>query len=152
MHAFLAGSLPIYWGNPDVGRDFNLRAFINCGAFASFDDVIDHAIVVDRDDSLLARYLAEPPFVGNRFNEFIDADNVLARFEASSSERWHPVEQSPVRRSRTDTGSVISRLWRALTQGIVHLSLGIEGAQLTGCVKFNRPRRRIACPIGATEC
>jgi len=82
MHAFLAGSLPIYWGNPDVGRDFNLRAFINCGAFASFDDVIDHVIEVDRDDSLLARYLAEPPFVGNRFNEFIDADNVLARFEA----------------------------------------------------------------------
>ena len=30
ISAFLAGSIPIYWGNPNVVKEFNPEAFINC--------------------------------------------------------------------------------------------------------------------------
>ena len=30
ISAFLAGSVPIYWGNPNVVKEFNPKAFVNC--------------------------------------------------------------------------------------------------------------------------
>lgn len=34
----LAGTIPIYWGNPDISREFNSASFINCHDFPTLDD------------------------------------------------------------------------------------------------------------------
>lgn len=39
-NALAAGTLPIYWGDPTIGREWNTKAFINCHDYSSFDDVI----------------------------------------------------------------------------------------------------------------
>jgi len=40
MDAFLVGSLPIYWGDPKVGEDWNQKAFINVQSqYAWFDQL-----------------------------------------------------------------------------------------------------------------
>jgi alpha(1,3/1,4) fucosyltransferase len=67
----LAGSLPIYSGNPRVAEIFNPKAFINVDAFASDEDAIDHIRAVDNDDALYQSYLNEPPFRGNSVPERI---------------------------------------------------------------------------------
>ena len=63
FHAFVAGSIPIYWGNPNVARLFNPRSFINCHDFGSFADAIDLVKAIDQDDDLLAAYQQAPPIL-----------------------------------------------------------------------------------------
>ena len=59
-HAFEACSIPIYWGNPDVIKDFNPKAFINCNDYKSFDDVINKVIELDNDDKKYMEMLRQP--------------------------------------------------------------------------------------------
>ena len=72
VEPMLAGSLPIYWGNPEVARDFNPKSFINVSDFPSFDAAIDHIMEVDADDELYLSYLREPWFNGNSAPEWFD--------------------------------------------------------------------------------
>lgn len=60
---FMASSIPIYWGNPVVTRDFNPKSFINCSDFASFDDVIEYVKYLDNNDDLYLEMLNQPPLL-----------------------------------------------------------------------------------------
>ena len=40
ISAFLANSIPIYWGNPNIEQEFNPDAFINCNKYTSLQDVL----------------------------------------------------------------------------------------------------------------
>jgi len=70
VEPMLAQSLPIYWGNPDVARDFNPRSFINISDFSSFDAAIDYILKVDSDDQLYLSYMKEPWFNDNHIPEW----------------------------------------------------------------------------------
>jgi hypothetical protein len=60
--AFMADSVPIYWGNPDVTKDFNPRAFINCNEYGDdFNAVIKRVIELDGDDDMYMAMLRENP-------------------------------------------------------------------------------------------
>ena len=59
---FLAFSIPIYWGNPLVTRDFNPKAFINCNDFDNdFDAVIERIKEIDNNPDLYLAMLRENP-------------------------------------------------------------------------------------------
>lgn len=46
-------SMPIYWGNPDVGECFNTDAFVLCNGYENrLDEIVDRIIQLDRDDEL----------------------------------------------------------------------------------------------------
>ena len=64
MDAFAAKTIPIYWGNPSVNKDFNPKAFINVHDYSSLDEVVNEVIEIDNDDNLLLSYLSEPVFEG----------------------------------------------------------------------------------------
>lgn len=64
-HAFLANTIPIYWGNPNIASEFNPRAFINVFDYPSLDAVVDRVREIDADDELYLRILNEPPYRGN---------------------------------------------------------------------------------------
>lgn len=66
VDAFLAGSVPIYWGSPDIAQHFNPNAFINCHDYNSMEAVINKVMELDNDDDLYRQYLAAPPFVDNK--------------------------------------------------------------------------------------
>lgn len=61
--AFMACSIPIYWGNPLVTREFNPKAFINCNDFDSFDSVIEYIKLLDNNDELYLEMLSQPPLL-----------------------------------------------------------------------------------------
>ena len=42
MESFASKSVPIYWGNPDIAKEFNPDSFINCHDFASFDEAVEY--------------------------------------------------------------------------------------------------------------
>lgn len=60
LSCFQAHTVPIYWGDPTISEEFNIRAFINCHDYNSFDEVLERVIEIDKDDSLLLKILQEP--------------------------------------------------------------------------------------------
>ncbi|PLS02231.1 glycosyltransferase family 10 domain-containing protein [Neobacillus cucumis] len=60
IQAFAAQTIPIYWGNPSIAKEFNPKAFINCHDFDSFEDVVKRIIEIDKDKQLFSQMLKEP--------------------------------------------------------------------------------------------
>ena len=62
MEPMTVNSIPLYWGNPDIGKEFNTESFINFYDFHSEDDMIDYIIELDKDDSRYLKMLNKPWF------------------------------------------------------------------------------------------
>lgn len=60
MEAFASQSVPIYWGNPDIAKEFNPEAFVNCHDFNSFEEAVDYVAKLDRDDEAYLRMVKAP--------------------------------------------------------------------------------------------
>jgi alpha(1,3/1,4) fucosyltransferase len=71
IQAYAAGTVPIYWGDRDVGLDFNPEAFVNCHDFPSFEKAIERVIQLDNDEEAYARMFEASffrrPLVGYAF-------------------------------------------------------------------------------------
>lgn len=57
-----ANAVPIYWGDPDIGKLFNPKAFINCHDFQTLEEAVEQVKKVDQDDDLYRQMLSEPWF------------------------------------------------------------------------------------------
>lgn len=73
----LANSIPIYLGDPDVAKDFNPKAFINCSDYKDFDEVIERVKELDNDDEKYLAMLRENP-MQNSYK--FDAKEQLEKF------------------------------------------------------------------------
>ena len=77
LHAFASQSVPIYYGDPTISKEFNSKAFINCHDYDSFEDVLEVVKKLDANDSLYLEMLKQPAFieenhVQNRRAKFAD--------------------------------------------------------------------------------
>ena len=75
--AYKSGCIPIYWGTPDIIKDFNPSTFINANDFSDFDALIDHIRRVDCDDALYASYFKEPVLSDAWMQVFADPQNTF---------------------------------------------------------------------------
>ncbi|MCX6155516.1 MAG: glycosyltransferase family 10 [Candidatus Kapabacteria bacterium] len=91
--AFRAQSLPIYWGNELVDRDFNSEAFLNYYAFPNEDALIERIIEIDNNDALYLDYISKPPFKGNIPNEFVNPKRVSGILETIAKTPILPVSE-----------------------------------------------------------
>lgn len=57
--ALLAKTIPIYWGNPDIGKEFNEGRFINCHKYKNFDEVVARVREIDNSDELYLQIINE---------------------------------------------------------------------------------------------
>lgn len=62
VQAFAARTSPIYWGNPDIGLEFNTAAFVNCHDYDTFDQVIQEVQAIDQDDYRYQAMFCTPYF------------------------------------------------------------------------------------------
>jgi len=62
VDAISVGSIPIYWGNPLIGKDFNDNRIINIENFHSFEEAIDFIIELDSNDNLYREFCNRPIF------------------------------------------------------------------------------------------
>lgn len=76
VNAFIAKTIPIYWGNPLVGEEFNTKRFINCHDFKDFDEVIEYIKKIDADDNLYLEIINQPVLSGKTTPE-----EILSGFE-----------------------------------------------------------------------
>lgn len=82
VHALAADTIPIYWGNPDVGREFNPRRIVNCHEYDSIEAIIARVRELDSNEDLYRATLAEPYFPNDRVPVELQDEKVLDQFEA----------------------------------------------------------------------
>lgn len=70
LHAYAAQTIPIYFGDPHVGLQFNKKSFIDVADYGyDLDKVIERIIEIDRNDDLFLEMLSEPAFINDNFIE-----------------------------------------------------------------------------------
>lgn len=70
VHAFAAGAMPIYWGNPDIEKEFNGGSFINCHQYGltemgepeAIARIVEEVKRLDQDEGAYLRMLSAPAF------------------------------------------------------------------------------------------
>jgi hypothetical protein len=77
-HAFMAGTIPIYWGDPRIAEEFNPKAFIHLRDFDTPEDCANFVIALSEDAERMAAYLSEPIFRDNRVPDHLSD----ARFDS----------------------------------------------------------------------
>lgn len=115
----VADSVPIYWGNPVVGLDFNVGSFVEVTSLAAFDAAVEAVVELDRDDHAYLRLHEQPWFVGDQPNEYVATEQVVERFRTVFSTPITPVASTTAERRRTWTAplrmhwrEVASPTWR----------------------------------------
>jgi len=82
LHAFYAGTIPIYWGSDTIDADFNNRSFINCHEYDSFNDVVDRIIELDDNNDEYNSIIDQPKFNSNIPPSYMLLDNFLNWFDS----------------------------------------------------------------------
>ena len=77
----LEDCIPIYWGSPEINKDFNTKRFINCHDYNSFEEVIDLVLEIDDDHEKYLNYVKQPAFENNRVNEFVKDSNISKKLD-----------------------------------------------------------------------
>lgn len=78
MQPMRVNSIPIYWGNPVIDREFNTKSFINWYDYNSPQEVMEHIIELDNNDEKYMEMLREPWFIDNKIPEAQKKESVTA--------------------------------------------------------------------------
>ena len=76
MEPMTVNSIPIYWGNPEIYKEFNTKSFVNYYDFSSMGEMIDYIITLDKDDEKYLQLLKNDWFVGNNIPENNKIENI----------------------------------------------------------------------------
>jgi len=76
MEPMTVNSMPIYWGNPDIGLEFNTKSFINYYDFKSEDDLVGYIIELDKNDDKYLEKLNQPWFSDYNIPENNKIENI----------------------------------------------------------------------------
>ena len=69
IQAFAAGTIPIYWGDPEIGRIFNKDAFICVNDFHTLEAAVQRIIETDDNRDRFMSVLSEDVFIENQTPE-----------------------------------------------------------------------------------
>lgn len=89
VQAMAADTLPIYWGNPLVKKDFNPKSYVNLQDFRSIKECVDYIVYLDQNDEEYLEVLKHDKF--NKEDNYKDykerlwsfVDNILSQDNAS---------------------------------------------------------------------
>ena len=108
VHPLIAGSIPVYWGSPDVAERYNPDAFINCHDFGSFEEVIERILEIDADPPRLEAMRRAP---------MLHTDSCIPDLHRDLDVRWRQLTETAInRRSLILTPAERRRRWTALAR------------------------------------
>ncbi len=95
IHPLMAHSLPIYWGNSEVGQEFNTAAFLNAADYDyDLDRLLQRVIELDQDDEQYLAMLRQPIFApGFDYGATLER---LERFLCRIVERGRGFDRDPM--------------------------------------------------------
>ena len=75
LDPFLARSLPLYWGDPNISSDYHPNSFVNLMDYSSVEEAVEEIIRLDNDDDAYLQKVTTPFWsYGDSFEEFCDAE------------------------------------------------------------------------------
>ena len=80
VHALAADTIPIYWGNPLIDKEFNTKRFINCHEYTSLEEIVDHIMKIEEDPKLFKAILREPFFPNDQPPTGLSDEDILDQF------------------------------------------------------------------------
>ena len=63
--ALSSHTIPIYFGNTDISKEFNPKSFVDVRNFPNFSSAVEYIIELDRNKEKYLEVLRERPFVNN---------------------------------------------------------------------------------------
>ena len=126
VEPFLADSIPLYWGNSLVEKDFNKASFLNRHDFLSESDFINRILTINDNEDLAVEMLLQPVFKENIIPEEIDKLKLLAFFikvVASLNSDYVPV----------------AKTWKSYIHALM---IRVQWCISLGSFYFNRLRQR----------
>jgi len=81
VQPMMARSLPIYWGDPLVYKDFNPKSFVNYYDYNDPQKLVDRIIEIDNNDELYQSYCREPYLYNNKLNKYLDKKYIIDIFK-----------------------------------------------------------------------
>lgn len=82
VQAWAAGTLPVYWGDPNIVCEFNPKSFINCNG-KSIEQIVQEIIYIDQNDELYHEMMESPILGSNgefKCAEYVSQDKLLDFF------------------------------------------------------------------------
>lgn len=76
LEPMCVGSVPIYWGNPEIEREFNSKAFVRVKDEADVERAVEEIVRLDQNDSAYLEMVRAPKFAA----ESVDYDKKLEHF------------------------------------------------------------------------
>lgn len=92
--SLLAGTIPIYWGDPLVKKIYNSKAFINVLDYPNLDAVIDIIKEIDQNDKLYKDMIQQPVF-SSSWNPY----SYLQKFESFLCHIFEQPKENAYRRN-----------------------------------------------------
>ncbi len=80
-HPMLANSIPIYWGNPEISREFNTKSFVNYFDYNDIKKVVDVVVELDTNKKKYLKMLSEPWLKRNKLNKWMDKERIEKQLE-----------------------------------------------------------------------
>lgn len=96
IEPMLVDSIPIYWGNPAAGNDFNTKSFVNVNDFRTFEDAIKYIIELDQNEEKYLEMAAQPWFIDNKIPDELTEESILDFFDfiVKDSKKRRPIARS----------------------------------------------------------
>ena len=76
MEPMTVNSIPIYWGNPDIYKEFNTKSFINYYDHNDFKEMIEKIVEIDNDQEKYLEMISNPWFPKNQIPENNKEENI----------------------------------------------------------------------------
>jgi len=93
LEPYFVNSIPVYWGNPEINKDFNPSTFINASNFNANAEVLDLMTRIENDSELAISYLCPPKIEDVSEKKYFNKDKVLSFIEKGIGIK-HPVASS----------------------------------------------------------
>jgi hypothetical protein len=134
IHAFVAGTIPVYWGDPLIDVDFNPNAFINCHAYKNLKEVVEKVIELDQSNDQYMQMYNQPVFI-DKEPVYMQKDYLLNFF---SNIMEQPVETA-FRRTKFGQNSFYENQYKKLVSEAEGYRKSLKG--IKGLVKsiFRKP-------------
>lgn len=87
VEPLIVDSIPVYWGNPFVSKDFNKSCYLDMSDFDSEEALIKEMLEIDSDEKKAVKYLTESKFPGNALPECVKKENLFKFFDQVISNR-----------------------------------------------------------------
>jgi len=76
MQPMTVNSIPVYWGNPLIGKEFNTKSFVNFYDFENMGNMIEYIIELDNNDDKYLEMLKTDWLPGNIIPEENKIENI----------------------------------------------------------------------------